>query len=331
MNAKNLIIHIGHRNADASLLQNTLFASQSILEQQRIYFPAFASKNEAGYALGSCYEAPDEPSHWDLIKEDIAKRRFENVIVSNPSFLRDLTVQSAQRFEAQTNNIADQKTVVAYLRPPGAHFLSLIQQRLRQAKELAPPSRTRVKERIQPLSQVWSGKISLRVFDEQNLSHGNIVDDFFLREVPQARTSQLSRTNPLAKPPLSTEAMALLIDRMHGRLDERLDPASLVKQIIRLDAMLPDPTQPTLHASVLQTLNNWAAPDLAWLREKQGIKFQEVKYRQIDADDVDMGLIHFIDMAQIAPVNADRKHALYKRARRLARLPRRVQDWIAAR
>ena len=122
--------------------------------------------------------------------------------------------------------------------------------------------------------------------------------------------------------------MALLIDRLHGRLDGAIDPALLVKQIVSADAKIPGATAPRIHPEAARTLRNWAAPDLAWLQSKYGIQFPEPGYRHIDYDDVDLSVIHFTDLAQICRYNMDRKDALYERALARAKLPRLAQHLL---
>ena len=344
MTAKKLLIHIGHRNAGAEVLQNTLLASQEVLSDQDIYVPAYATDNHEKFTLG--YRQHDEQDtddfvngnasptgaehdHWSRISDSKETQNCDIVVVSNKSYLRHLSAKTVRRFEQATNCVAEKKEVIAYLRPPGAHFLSLTQQKLSQGKELSPPSRTRVKERIRPLSEAWSGKITLQLFDEQILANGDIVDDFFARHLPMVDTQQLRRPKASDNAPISTEAMALLIDRMHGRLDDTIDPASMIRQIVRVDRKIPEPTVPVLRPAAERTLNNWAAPDLAWLRGRHDVRFPQLDYKDIDCDDVDLSLIHFIDIAQICEVNEDRKEALYQKALARAKLPKIAQHLLA--
>ncbi|WP_106744655.1 hypothetical protein [Yoonia maritima] len=341
MTANRLLIHIGHRNTDAVPLQDALFASKNALFSQDIYLPKFTTENLERFTLGF---APNEDvnldrkiadhatgpltSHWDKIRAPHQQSGCETIVVSNQQYFKQISTQTIDKFEDATNGIAHEKSIVAYLRAPDSHFLTLTQQRLHQMREPTIPSRTRIKERIEPLAKAWSGTITLEVFSDVTMKNGNIVDDFVSRHLPNFDLELLVRPKA-TKPRLSVEAMALLIDRMHGRLDETVDPTSLIHQIIKADQKLQNPTQPKLREEAAQTLNNWAAPDLAWLNENYGIRFPELDYRLIDADDVDLSLIHFTDIAQICDLNQDRKDALYHKAKVRAKLPRPVQRLLS--
>ena len=341
MTVNRLLIHIGHRNTDAVSLQDALFASQNALSSQKIYLPAFTTDNLERFTLGFDPNGDTDhklgeidpasgplTNHWDKIRAPQQQSDCETIVVSNQKYFKQLSAQTIDKFEEETNGIAREKSIVSYLRAPDSHFLMLTQQRLHQMREPTIPSRTRIKERIEPLAKAWSGTIMLEVFSDATMKNGNVVDDFVSRHLPNFDLDLLVRPNA-ARPRPSVEAMALMIDRMHGRLDETIDPISLIQQIIKADQKIPTPTKPKLRDEAAHTLTNWAAPDLAWLNESYGIRFPEIDYRMIDADDVDLSLIHFTDIAQICEVNQDRKDALYQKAKVRAKLPRPMQRLLS--
>lgn len=336
MIADDLLIHIGHRNTDAMVLQNTLTASRRALTDQAIYFPKFATENREDFTLGYETHLVDEAGepghittpkrdHWDRILARNEIRQNHKIIVSNCHYFKQITPQTVGHFDAVTNHIARNKKIIAYLCAPDLYFVKMLQQRLAQNRDITTPSRTRIKERIGPLARGWTGAVSLTLFSEPVLTNGNIVDDFFTHHLPDFDTKRLSRPKKPAPPPLSAEAIALLIDRLHGRLDSDVDPDVLVRQIVLADAIVPNATPPVLLPNAARTLRNWAAPDLAWLHDKYGVQFPEPGYAHVDCDDVDLSLIHFTDMAQICSYNADRKNAIYEKARARAKLPRIAQ------
>ncbi len=340
MTANELIIHIGHRNTDSEVLQNTLTASRKTLDEYGVYFPKFATENHEKFVLGYETQLVDEGAqidpqsvpqrdHWDRIMSRNNLLPSTTTIVSNRAFFKQLTAQSAAHFEAVTNHIARRKKIVAYLRPPDTYFLLLLQLRLAQNRDIVTPSRTRIKERIEPLGQAWSGGISLTLFSASVLTDGNIVDDFFAHHVPDFDRQLLTRPLPSKPHRISAEAIALLIDRQHGRLDTDVDSAVMVAQIVREDARLPGATPARLRANAARTIRNWAAPDLAWLRQEYGIRFPEQGYKDVDGDDVDLSVIHFTDGGQICAFDADRKDALYEKALARARMPRLARQLLS--
>ncbi|SFR36602.1 hypothetical protein SAMN04488005_0995 [Yoonia tamlensis] len=336
MTADELLIHIGHRYTDAVLLQDTLIASRKVLSDSDIYFPKFASENREKFMLGyetkmvapsdtSAPQSLPKPDHWDRIASRLNALPCQTVVVSNRHYFKQLTPQTVAHFDAMTSFIAGNKKIVAYLRAPDAYFVQLLQHRLSHNRDMIAPSRTRIKERIAPLSQGWSGAISLAVFSETVLTQNSIVDDFFAHHLPRFDKQRLLRPRSSARHPLSAEAIALLVDRQHGRLDDTIDPDVLVRQIIHLDARLAGATPVVLHPHAARSLRNWAAPDLAWLHQQYGIVFPEHGYLDVDGDDVDLSVIHFTDAAQICAYDRDRKDALYEKARARARMPRLAQ------
>jgi hypothetical protein len=333
MTAEELIIHIGHRATDASVLQNTLTASRKILAENHIYFPKLATDNREKFVLGFETQLVEDGAtvvprstpvddHWDFISSHNELFPNRKIIVSNSAYFKQLTAQNVAHLEAVTTHIAHSKKIVAYLGAPDQYFLRLLMQQFSQNKDWLTPSRTRIKERIDPLGPAWSGAVSLTLFSDTVLTDGNIVDDFFAHHVPHFDRQLLTRPITPENRPISAEALALLIDRLHGRLDDNIDPAALVQQIIRADKRLPGATTAVLHANAARTLRNWAAPDLVWLRKNYGIRFPEPGYKNVDADDVDLSIIHFTDAAQLYAYDTDRKDALYEKALTRARLPR---------
>lgn len=122
--------------------------------------------------------------------------------------------------------------------------------------------------------------------------------------------------------------MSLLYDCNQGRLNWAVLPQDLINQIIKADRKFDQPTKPRLLPGIAQTLINWSAPDLFWLRDTKDITFPSVDYNTVKSDQ-STDSIHFAQVEQFCTVNADRKAALYARAKKRARLPKPVQRWLA--
>ncbi|MCG3267596.1 hypothetical protein [Yoonia sp. I 8.24] len=348
MKAQELLIHLGHHKTGTTTLQKVLTQSRAAMMEKGIYFPDIYPHSGNGIILG--YHLLDDKTddavrsdwlkitlaqaqkksqaEWTKVLDTVERKPPQTVLLSSEFFFSLIGQDTVQRFERLTNNVAQTKTAIAYLRAPDTYFLSAFQQSLKKVRTVQQMSRTRIRDALEPLYNNWSGTIRLHVFDRSAMIDGDIVTDFASKHLPNLDQNDLTRAESTANTSLSAEAMSLLYDCNQGRLNQTVPPQDLINQIMKADSKFDQPTKPRLRPGIAQTLINWSAPDLFWLRDTKDITFPSVDYDTIKSDQ-STDLIHFDPVEQFCEVNADRKAALYARAEKRAKLPKTVQRWLA--
>jgi hypothetical protein len=123
-------------------------------------------------------------SEWTKIVRMIQEKQPKTLLLSSESYFKLIRQDTMQQFDQLTNDVAQTKTAIAYLRAPDNFFLSVIQQRLKKVRPIQAISRTRIRDTIEPLYEGWSGDVNLHIFDRSTLCDGDIVTDFVSKHLP---------------------------------------------------------------------------------------------------------------------------------------------------
>lgn len=351
MKARELLLHIGQPKTGTTTLQFVLNEARDALRSQGVLFPDiyphWGNAEIMGYLfferqhvewwrrawLKEDYlEAMATAAHyWDQIKQDVATTGPDTLTISSESFFRPARPAAITHANRLFSEVADTTKIVAYLRSPDTFFLSRMQQRLKMFMTTEHGSHTRMKDVIEPLTKYWSGDISLSIFDPAVMHDGDIVMDFMTRHLPQVDLDKLPRQTKQANTSLSAEAMAILLDVATGQQKLRVDRAVFLQELLRCDAQIANPTKPQLRPHVAQSMINWSAPDLFWLRDTHGLAFQNIDYDCIDPEEVDYEFLQVTSIHNLCEVNADRKQEVLNSALHRARLPKKIRRWLAKR
>lgn len=347
--ADELVLHIGHGKTGTTTLQNTLVHAREALQQQGVLVPVvhrgMTNALVLGYALLGIRDADGNRQHWlgmdvpelqkvgqqawDDIQNTVAQTAPKTVIVSSEMFFRPMRADTIRSANQAFSKIAQTSRIVAYLRAPDTHFMSAAQENLKHFLPICRPGRSHVRDTIRPLMRHWDGPVSLEVFDRKVMHDGDIVTDFLTRHLPDIDPASLERKYDTLNTSISAEAMAVLYDVWSGRYPWKGDRRTLAMQIIKADKRLGNPTKVKPRPGVAQTLINWAAPDLFWLRDERNITFPGIDYAAIDPDDIDDAVLRIGRIEDICDVNPDRKDAVLRRAIQRTRLPPIVRRRLA--
>lgn len=347
--AKDLLLHIGHGKTGTTTLQNTLMHARKALQQQGVFVPdVYPSKGNAlvlGYALLGIRDADGNRQHWlgmdapELqkvgqqawhdIQNTVAKTAPKTVVISSEMFFRPMRADTIRSANQAFSKIAQSSRIVAYLRAPDTLFMSATQENLKHFLPICRPVRSHVRDTIRPLMRHWDGPVSLEVFDRKVMHDGDIVTDFLTRHLPDIDPASLERKYETLNTSISAEAMAVLYDVWSGRYPWKGDWRILVMQVFKADKHFSNPTKVKPRPGVAQTLINWAAPDLYWLRDEQNITFPGIDYAAIDPDDIDDAVLRIGRIEDICDVNPDRKDAVLRRAIQRTSLPPILRRWLA--
>ncbi len=249
--------------------------------------------------------------------------------MSSEQFFRPMTSTVIQAAQQKLGKMARSSRIIAYLRAPDTLFLSGTQEMLKHNTHLGMPSRSYVRDTMQPLINHWDGPIDLNIYDKSTMKDGDSFVDFMSKYLPDVDLDRLPRGESSLNVSLSAEAMAILHDTITGRMVWRHGPKTLRSELRRADKRIESKTRPRLRPGVSETILNWKAPDLFWLRDDQGIVFPRIDYAAIDPNEVDGSILHFGRIEDICEVNAERKTALLARVIRRASLPPTIRRWLA--
>lgn len=349
MKAQKLLIHLGHHKTGTTTLQAMLMQSREALMQEGIFFPDLYPHSGNGHILG--YHLLDDQtddairanllkmthaqaqqlsqSEWGEILKSLQEKHSKTLLLSSEYFFELIRKDVMQKFDHLTNDVAQTKTAIAYLRAPHSYFLSFLQQTLKYIRPVQAISRTRIRDKIQPLCDDWSGDICLHIFDRSTMVDGDIVADFVTKHLPELDQRKVTRPKEITNTSMSAEAMSLLYDCNQGRLNQNVDPKVLINQILKADRRIPQPTKLVLFRDRADDLINWSAPDLFWLRDTRNITFPNIDYDAITMEHNAVYPVEFERVEQLCEVNPDRRAALYERAESRAKLPGVIRRWLS--
>lgn len=343
--AEEILLHIGQPKTGTTTLQSTLFAAKDVLREQGILLPSMPPESGNAVLLAHSVFGHDEIAvererwlqmdrtalmaaavqAWENIKQEVATTPPKTLLISSEILFQPMNSLSIETANRQLETVAHSSKIIAYLRAPDAHFLSRMQQQLKDFSTDFLGSRTYNRDVILPLTAHWKGPVVLTIFDRQSMTQGDIVADFLTKFLPDVDPQTIPLLRADYNTTLSAEAMALLQDVTTGQLDWRGSNYALAVEILKLDPRLENPTKPKLSERAKQAVLNWHAPDLYWLRDQHGIVFPSIDYAALNENDVD-GLIWRVRRVEsICDVDQGRKAELLRRAAKRAKLPRRLR------
>jgi hypothetical protein len=250
---------------------------------------------------------------WAGVRAEVAARRPHTLILSGEYLFARMSAERADAFRSVVTEVADDVSIVAYVRQPSARYLSGVQQQLKLSGRFRPPAPLAVRPQIEAWSAAFPGAVTVAAFDRDTMVGHDIVTDFLSRALPGAEL-RLERT-ATRNESISAESMAILQDlhrRWYPNLDNRPAPGkrALVRQLMALDRDDPTAARPRLHAEVADYIDR-SSVDLLWLRDTYGVRFAGLDY-----DRFDPGLAppRAQDVSDICTVDAARKARLTRRA-----------------
>lgn len=335
--ASQLLFHIGHAKTGTSTLQTTLRDSHSQLLRHGVLHVKPATRNGNSRELTPILMDPNAfsdlrlkrwgqtraeameaaQSEWAKVGAQTAKHTPETLVISSESFFRTLDPTCAATLVEKLKNVAEETRVVAYVRSPQSHFLSLTQQRLKDKSrpnaKPAPPNRFR--RILGPFSQLFPGKLNLNAFHRANLIDGDIVTDFASKYLPRVPLGDLTRQHKERNVSLSAEAMSVLQDINLGNLTPTQKDVGSIAFIRKIDAVIPAQSRPTLHAHVAEDIINGSAADLFWLRDELDLTFPDIDYSAVKPVSEIKNDFRLSIVSDICVVNQERKNQLIELVR----------------
>lgn len=236
---KECIVHVGWGKTGSSSIQKTLFKLQQNLEEISILFPGNNyNHNEINFYFQrhlnhnqNRSKNPSDPEVYsrykntvDLLKKEVNEKNPQKVIISHEG-LHNLVKVDLTIFKTWLLSFCEDVRLICYLRPPVLQAISLAQQRIKKGKVSYKDFQKNVvklpyKAHLENLIDVFGkNAITLRKFDRDSLTHGDVVHDFFdLVGIPE----KLLSTRKLSfNESISMEAALVasdLIKENHGKI-----------------------------------------------------------------------------------------------------------------
>ncbi|KQB98304.1 hypothetical protein AL073_05355 [Loktanella sp. 1ANDIMAR09] len=346
--ADRLILHIGHPKTGTTTLQAALVAGRMQLAQQGIAQPdtvrtagnaimlghhlfglAPFAINRQGWLNISDRDALDlAAQQWRDLKAQVEAIRARQIVISSEHFFQAFDAATFAHASQILHSLAQAVVVVIYVRAPVSDMLSNLQESVK-----TPLNRVQRRDRdaLQTIITAWAGAfpgaVQIHAFDKQTLVNRDIKADFFGRYLPEADLPTLPDGD--LNTSMSAEAMAILHDVKAGRLDRRFDVVSFYERVRRDDNRVVAPTHPAWQDGVAQSINNWCAPDLIWLRDAHCITFPGIDYDALNPGSYDSDHILPARIEDVCLVDPARKARLWRRVRLKEALPKPLQRWAA--
>lgn len=331
-----LLLHVGHPKTGTTALQSVLFANaDTLLNQASVLYPTRTKPVKIKHALaipwllGVEYEAVRRAAHasdetlteisqafWQSITTEIADQQPEHLILSAEGFwiLRKASEQKRATFNQTIADIANHVTVAGYLKSPAPYFTSMINQKLRNFREVLLPKRNFYRASMEAWESMGFDDYQWRIFDRKYLVNQDIIDDFCTHYLPATLSvGDLKRAGVEdANSSVSNEALVILEelannypDLKHNIYDHRR--YKVVDILREADAQVGGNCRPKL-TEAASTGIVARCGDLGWLRDR-GLSFPDVDPALVDATETTIP-DSFTSVADFCPVDSDRLASL---------------------
>ena len=298
-----LLLHIGHPKTGTTALQSVLSANaEALLTQASVLYPTRTKPTEFKHAfvipwlLGIDNEAirrrgraKDEElrqlskGYWESLLSEFQQIKPEHLILSAEGFwiLRRAAEDKRASFKQTLYGIADHITVAGYLKSPTSYFLSMVNQKLRNYRQVQLPRPNYYRASMRAWEDAGFDQCSWRIFDRSRLINKDIVDDFCNMYLPAGiNSAELKRDGvEQANSSVSTEALVLLEEaaRRYPVLSRNIydHRRSKIVNILReADTEIGGTCRPCLKESIEAGIVG-RCKDLAWLQER-GLTFPDI-------------------------------------------------------
>ena len=292
-----LIMHIGEPKTGTTTLQSTLWRSRHRLLRHGILYPSNANgHNHTGavyhlsdrrftprYAI-SRFEGDNDALYafsgdmWQRIVEEVSTHNPDTIILSSETFFDFGNVDAVTPLLEKTKRLAQDITVVCYLREPASVYLSLKQQNLKTAHVDPPPGpNTRMRTALEPFLGIDGVTLEVHKFDRNQLIGNDVVQDFATRYLPPGMGADLVPGSNELNTALSAEMMAVCEDILAGAAHPRLRPhhgfpRTLWGRLPLIDAAVPQFRPARLKPGIAHIIQN-QSQDLGWVEDTFGISF----------------------------------------------------------
>ncbi len=336
-----LVLHIGHPKTGTTALQSVLSANAStLLKEASVLYPTRTTPSEYKHAFVIPWLLDTDnaairrrgrskgedlrnlsKAYWESLVQEVQDVQPQHLILSAEGFwiLRRASDEKIASFHQNLYSIASHISVAGYLKSPVSYFLSMVNQKLRNYREVLLPRPNFYRAAMEAWETAGFDQCNWRIFDRRCLVNQDIVDDFCSQYLPPSfATSHLKRDGvEQANSSVSNEALAILEDTVQRypilRQDIYERRRSKIVDILRnADASVGGSCRPSLTEPARMGIIRRCA-DLRWLQDR-GLCFPDI---DLDAAERATGPAlpdQFTKVADFFPLDADRLSSLQAEA-----------------
>jgi hypothetical protein len=329
-----LLLHIGHPKTGTTALQSVLSANAKILlNEASVLYPTQTEPKEFkhSFAIPWLFQADNDSirrrsrlsgdqlkemsrQYWKSLTAELQQTKHDTSIISAEGFwsiVRRVSPEQKAFVRNKLYEIADEVSVIAYLKSPTSYFLSKINQKLRNFRAVTLPRPDYLSGAIKDWESIGFDQYSWRIFDRSLLTNKDIVDDFCAHYLPESFDSAtLTREGvEQANSSISNEALVILeeITAAQAILQQNLYDQRRYKIIERLkqaDQAVGGQSRPSLKESAAAAIVH-RSNDLGWLQER-GLCFPDIDQTWINQSSADDIPDTFTCVSDFCPVDANR-------------------------
>ena len=303
------ILHIGMPKTGTTALQDCLRASRPYLAERGILYPqnppgcSFNNHRMLVFGFLPFEKLPRHiRSHKQYTKENYLEKHEEFLeflydqaaqtrptcmILSSETLFGSLNAAGRRALPEALRPLGERITVAAYLRQPSEHYVSGLQQRLRQSSDLGLVKAPLFMRHLRRYVEAFGKEAVVpRVYERSALRNGDIIDDFLGTHLAEAPVDLAKLTRKAGgNTSLSAESMDLM--RRYRRAFHRgaddvstSDSTGLVRALRRSD-QATGAGKPRLRPEVAEFIDySWSDP--LRLRDEYGIVFPRLDYRRLE-------------------------------------------------
>jgi len=307
-----LLLHIGHPKTGTTALQSVLSANtKTLLNEASVLYPTQTEPNEYkhSFAIPWLFEVDNaairrrsrlsgaplnemSKQYWRSLSTEIQQTEHDVSVISGEGFWSAARQASKEQQAFARNSlyeIADDITVIAYLKSPASYFLSKINQKLRNFKSVTLPRGDYLSAAIQSWESMGFNHYSWRIFDRKLLTNQDIVEDFCAHYLPNSlNTASLTRDGiEQTNSSISNEALAILeeVTVAHPVLQEDVYDKrrhKIIEILKQSDKAIGGKNRPSLKESAVIAILNRSS-DLNWLK-KRDLYFPDIEQELINKE-----------------------------------------------
>lgn len=330
---RRLVLHIGHPKTGTTALQSVLSAnSDFLLRELSLLYPTKTTPAEYkhAYSIPWLLKSDNESirrraredgealkstskTYWQSVIAEIRSNSPNAIILSAEGFwsiLRRADQESRDFFRQNIYSICDHAEVTAYIKSPAAYFLSKINQKLRNYRQVYLPRPDYISAAITEWESLEFNAYTWKVFDRKALLNGDIVDDFCAQHIPMLSPGSLTRKSiEQANESVSNEAMQILEDvtAQYPILREDVyDPrrSKVVSMLRDADVQIGGNARPSLTEDARMRIIR-RSTDLAWLQAR-GLCFSDIDPAWIHQTQHGEPQEAFTRVADFCPIDVER-------------------------
>jgi hypothetical protein len=299
-----LILHIGMPKAGSTALQQTFQAAAPDLLRHGICYPSGNGLPKNHNMLVCGLLAPDKlprlfrqvyAGHEPRMRRDfkaflstlhnrIEASKAHTAILSGEMLFRKVGVKKRAALKKMFAPVAEEITIVAYVRSPAKFYMSQVQQVLKASHRIVDPKPVAYRVPLEAWEALTEDVRVIPYAREQ--FHGqDIALDFLHRFFPDLGEVLEPHHFQASNQTISAEGIDILQKyRLYNHAENggqfTSDTGELLKLIAEVETEIGPCTRPVLHASLAEYLAR-ASKDLLWLRERYGILFDDIDYDAI--------------------------------------------------